>query len=301
MPDYFDLNLLSEKSDSRHTAVHLKVSGLCREDIDFGKVSSLGYSKSTVKGWLSQTHSVPITVLKNPNSLCNRVLFLNSKASKQNVKLPVIDEKLLYFVGVVYGDGHISPTIRKRATTQSYRQCRVVIQKGVSKYSEYYLPSVIEEIFSIKPKLYFRTRISRLISITINSKIVSRIFTNVFHFVHGKKSDAVIDFIRQFPDNLQLAFITGLLDTDGGKSGDSFAFCSSSEKTALYVKDFFEQKLLPTKLYYQQYGKYSWYQVRIPIRGKAKFLETFPLKNERKYAGERIRTADTRLVQNSTA
>ncbi len=280
MQNYFDLNLLAEKSDSRHTAVHLKVNGLCREDIDFDKVSSLGYSKSTIHGWLSQTHSIPISVLKDPNSICARIQFLNSKASKQNVKLPVLDEKLLYFVGVVYGDGNISPTIRKKG----YRYHRVLVEKGVSKYSASFLPALIEELFGIKPKLYFRMRVGKMVAITIYSKIISRIFTNIFGFVYGKKSDVVIDQIRKLPRALQKAFVTGLLDTDGGKSGGSFAFCSASEKTALFVKEFLESNLLSTKLYFQKYGKYSWYQVRVPVKDKNKFLAAFQLKNERKYA-----------------
>ena len=96
---------------------------------------------------------------------------------------------------------------------------------------------------------------------------------------------------------MQLSFVTGLLDTDGGRSGNSFAFCSASKKTAFFVKDFLESHSISTRVNFQEYGKYSWYLVNIPKKDKNKFLETFPLKNEREYADGRIRTADLRLMK----
>lgn len=292
MHQAFDLSLLSDDSDSELTSIRVKITGLCKEDINFGKVASLGYSDGAVNWWLNEG-KIPHAVLKDPALVSDRIQYICLRASKVKLRLPKFDEKFFYLTGVIYGDGHISGHFSKKGN----QNFRIAIEKGKSAYSEFFLPKLITEVFGIKPRLYFRKRVGEMVSVTVYSKLISRILTKLCGFSCGKKSDSVIDFMSKLSNELQIAFVTGLLDTDGGKSGNSFAFCSSSEKTALFVKKSLESKGIATKSYFQQYGKYSWHQVLVLAKDKNKFLNEFQLKNERKYAGGRTRTADSGLMK----
>lgn len=277
--DYFDPNLLVDESDSKETGLHLKIKDFSLNDLDLNKAKTLGYWNSTITGWLSGKHTVPLELIRNSAAIGPRILHANYKSSKFKVKFPKLDEKLFYFAGVVLGDGHISGVIR----SQGYRRYKVQIQKLRTNFSEFYLPNLIDEIFGVKPKIYFWKKKSELVNINANSKIVSRVLTNVFGFSYGKKTDTPIDFVQKFPDNLQLQFIAGLWDTDGGKSGKTFAFCNSSKKMVLYVKDFMEKNYIETKFYEQHKGPFTWYLLFVRTRDTEKFLNLFPLKNARKY------------------
>ena len=217
---------------------------------------------------------------KIPNGTAKRMGYLCLRASKAKVKVPKLDSALAYFLGVIFGDGHIAYSKRKKG----YLRFRVAIQKKRTKYSEFFLPPLINAIFGITPRIYFTKRKSELITILINSKIVSRFFTNLFHFSSGKKSDIVIDFIKKLPQELQLFFVAGLFDTDGGVSGSSFAFCNSSKKTALFVRSFLSKIKIETKFYPQSKNEFKWYLVYVCGKHKNDFLQKLPLKNGSKYA-----------------
>lgn len=277
---YLDLSLLTTDSDTRVNFIHAKIKRLSKKDLDLDVIGKLAYSKNSIADWLKGRHPVPLPVLKNPNNIANRIEYLCLRASKARVLLPICNKKLAYFLGVVFGDGHIANSVR----SSGYRRFKVVIQKGRSDYSEFVIPKIIENVFGIRPRLFFSKRKSELITVSINSKIVSRFFTQLFNFTYGKKSDRVIDSIKTLSPELQFYFIAGLFDTDGGISGDSFAFCNSSKKTTRFVEDFLNLKNIETRFYKQSKGRFKWYQVRIPRSNKNKFLLTFPLKNKRKFA-----------------
>jgi len=263
-----DLNLLNDVSDSRFTFIHAKMRRISKRDLNLAKVAFYGFSKDSLNDWLALRYPIPLIVLKNPNSLANRIDCLCIRASNSKVSIPRFDKDLAYFLGVMFGDGHIVGSFRN----QGYRRFALVIQKKRTNYSEFVIPSIIEKIFGVKPKLFFWERKSKLITIKVSSKIVSRFFTNLFNFSYGKKSDQVIDFIKKLPKNLHLYFVAGLFDTDGGVSGNSFAFCNSSKKTALFVQAFLEKQKIKTRFYSQRKGSFKWYQVRIPKVDKLKFL-----------------------------
>ena len=268
-----------DSADSRQTCLHLKISGISGSDIDMEKVKQFGYSEYSVRRWLAGRHTVPIIVLKNSSMRGSRIDYVNFKHSKFKVKLPKMDEKLFYFAGIVLGDGNVCGSIR----ASGHRRFRIKIEKLRTKFSEFCLPKLIEEVFGFKPPMYFWKKKSETVEIDINSKIVSRILTNVFGFSYGKKIDKPVDFVLQFPERLQLYFIAGLLDTDGGYSGKTFAFCNSSKKMVLYVKNFMEKRNIPTRFYAQKKGPFEWFLLFVPARSRQRFLETFPLMNERKY------------------
>jgi len=275
-----DLSVLNNPADSRYTAIHAKVNGLIMENVDLAKLGDYGYSKDSLSDWLKGRHPVPLRVLKDVSALEDQIEYLSVRSSSLKIKIPKLDEKLAYFLGVIFGDGHVSGSVRKKG----YRIYRVVIQKKRTNYSEFVIPTLIESIFGDKPNIFFWKRKSELITITLNSKVISRFFTNIFNFKRGKKSDQVFDFIENLPAELQLAFVIGLFDTDGGRSGSSFAFCNSSYRAALFVKTMLGQKGVKTRLYHQTKNDSEWYLVRIPIAYKKKFLDSFSLKNKNKFA-----------------
>lgn len=269
--------MLNDISDSKFTFIHAKVKCLSLLDINLKKAKIFGYSDDSIQGWLKAKYPVPLILLKNPSAMAYRIDYLCMRASNSKVMVPKLDSKLAYFLGVVFGDGHIAGFIRKKG----YRQFRIVIQKKRTNFSEFILPPLIETLFGVKPKLFFWKRKSELITISINSKVVSRLFTNLFRFSYGKKSDKTIDFIQGLPVELQRHFVAGLFDTDGGRSAGSFSFCNSSKKTALFVKSFLEKQKIKTRFYSQAKGACKWYQVRVPKIDKIKFLGVLPLKKRK--------------------
>lgn len=279
MDEYFDPILLVDPADSRSTCLHLKIRDLFETDIDKEKVGQFGYSGASVRGWLSGQHTVPIIVLKNCSILGARIDYINCKNSRHRVNFPKVNEELFYFLGVILGDGCIKNSFRP----SGHRRFTIKIEKLRTRFSEFCLPKLVEEVFGFKPQLYFRKKKSELVAVTINSKVVSRMLTNIFGFAYGKKIDKPVDFVLQFPEHLQLYFIAGLLDTDGGYSGKNFAFCNSSKKMVLYVKDFMEKHSIETRFYPQRKGPFEWFLLFVQSRSRQKFLDTFPLLNERKF------------------
>ena len=275
-----DLNLLDDKSDTKSTSLHAKIDNLSLTDIDPAKVNIHNYSADSVSGWLNGKYPIPIRVLRSPNSMKNRIEYLCCKASLHKVKLPKLDYKLSYFLGVIFGDGHVRNYFRKKG----YRYFEIAIQKKRTQYSEFILPMLIEDIFGINPRKHIRKSDKNIITLSINSKIISRLLTNIFSFSYGKKSAKTIDIIRKLPRDLQLGFVAGLFDTDGGVSGTSYSFCNSSKKAVLFVRDFLSREGISTNLFKQKKDRFRWYQVYIIKRNKEKFLKLLPLKNKSKYA-----------------
>lgn len=279
MQTYFDPAILNDKSDSRNTGIHVSIKNLSEVDIDRVLAQASGYSKTTFRDWITCRQSIPATLIKATPNLLSRIQYLNYRGSKLKVKFPALNEELFYFAGIILGDGHIKGSIRPAG----YRRYQVIVQKLRSEFSEVYLPSLIKQVFGFSPKIYFSRRKSEIIRIMINSKIVSRILTNVFGFSYGKKTDCVIDFVKLFPDPLQVHFAAGLLDTDGGRSGKTFAFCNSSQKIVLYISSLFEKYGIRSRFYAQNKGRFKWFLLFVRPSDSQKFLNSFPLKNSRKY------------------
>ncbi|MBI2530405.1 MAG: LAGLIDADG family homing endonuclease [Candidatus Diapherotrites archaeon] len=275
-----DLNLLDDKTDTKSTSLHAKIDNLGFTDIDSAKVNMHNYSADSVSGWLKGEYPIPIRVLRSPNSMKNRIEYLCCKASLHKVKLPKLDYNLSYFLGVIFGDGHVRNHFRKKG----YRYFEIAIQKKRTQYSEFILPMLIESIFGIRPRKHIRKNDKNIITLSINSKIISRLLTNIFSFSYGKKSAKTIDIIKELPRSLQLGFVAGLFDTDGGVCWNSYSFCNSSKKAVLFVRDILSKEGILTKLYPQKNGKFKWYQVYIIKKDKEKFLKLLSLKNKSKYA-----------------
>ena len=121
-------------------------------------------------------------------------------------------------------------------------------------------------------------------SININSKVVSRLFTNIFDFSHGKKSDKVIDRLNDFDYEFKKHFIADFFDTDGGRASTSIALCNSSKKAIDFVKTFLDAEKITSKIYSQSKDRHTWHILYIVKKDKNKLFNLLNLKNKRKYA-----------------
>ena len=282
-----DFSLLHDDSDSKRTLIRAKISNLSKSDLSLPKLKQYAFSMQSVSDWLDGKYPVPLAVLKNPNKLVKRIEYFSCGKSNKKVKFSV-NYQLAYFLGVVFGDGHIIGSFRP----SKERRFGVVIQKLRSDYSEFYLPNLIYNVFSVKPKIFIWKRKSEIVSININSKVISRIFTNLFEFSHGKKSDKVIDRLCDFDYEFKKHFIAGFFDTDGGRASTSIALCNSSKKAIDFVKTFLDAEEITSKIYSQSKGIHKWHILYIIKKDKNKLLGFLDLKNKRKFAAEGTRTPD---------
>jgi len=102
-------------------------------------------------------------------------------------------------------------TNNKPSTIERYNQC-------------------FEELFMIKTRNYTRRKQSDYFVSEIKSKIIYRFFTRILGFPEGKKSKIIRfpSIVNQFNKDEKRALIQGLLLTDGGKSNNSFHYCTAS-------------------------------------------------------------------------
>ncbi len=274
----FKLKDLPSNEDTKFSLIRVKLRRIVREDLDYEKINLSGFSEATINDWLKQRYAVPIQFLKNDPTLLN-VRYLCIRSGKNRTKFPKFDERVAYLAGVIFGDGHIKNHIRKKG----YRCYRILIDKKKTTYSEKYLPRLFKSVFGVSPRLSFKKRKSDIVRIAINSKIISRIFTNLLGFSYGKKKPSMLKYVYLWSKPLQKHFIAGLFDTDGGKSWNSYMFGNTSRPMILFVKKFLENNHIRTKLYRQVYPTSIYYHVFILPKYKNRFLGLIPLQNTSKF------------------
>lgn len=275
--------MLNDNTDDKCNFIRAKLGDVSKSDLDMAVVARYNYSKDSVADWLKGRSTVPLVVLRQPFDI-SRILWLSVRASKLDVKLPKLDENLFYLAGVIFGDGNVGATMRPNGS----RRFRVKIQKKKTHYSDVFLPSLFDEVFGVFPNKYYAAKKSELVTLLVNSKVIHRIFTNIFGFSSGKKSDTVIDFVSSVPAKMRASFIAGFFDTDGGRSGTSIALCNSSVKAISFVQNFLLTNRIPCKVYKQTKGNSTWYLLFISKKYIDAFRALVPLKNESKYATGRI-------------
>ncbi len=123
---------------------------------------------------------------------------------RKHITIPAKDTALAEFVGIVMGDGGINDYM-------------VTITLDAKVDSEYvpYVVLLIEKLFNIKPKLYYRKN-NRAVDIVVASKNLVEFCINI-----GLKKGDKIRQNLDMPDwvkkdlDFSLACIRGLIDTDG--------------------------------------------------------------------------------------
>ena len=215
---------------------------------------------------------------------------LISCAHCKRINLPnELTDELLYFVGVVVGDGSLPLKYDKRG----YRKYVVVIEKANRRFIYNILKPLAEKLFERKWSISKIIKEGHKIkySFYLNSKPLYLYLTKFFDLPNGKKSQIVRmpKIIRKLSFQKQLPFIAGVIDTDWGISGDDkFGTHTASQNLVKDVNKTF--KILLKRRWkikkYVQKKKYVSYQLVISKADKMnlfKLFQTyFPLRNQRR-------------------
>jgi len=270
------LFLLHSYSDTKYSLIRCYVKGLKEEEISESTVKEYGFYSDSKSDWLSGRYPVPLITLKGVDS--SRIESICIRGGKR-VLPPQESKELAYLSGVVLGDGHVKGYTRHLG----YPLYAIIIEKLETHYSRDILPSIIKSIFGLRPKVYFHTRKSRLVRISIASKIIHRVFTNLLKFSAGAKTSKPLIVISEWSDELKLQFVAGLFDTDGGRSGGSYSLGNNLKEVIDFARIVLEQKGIKTKTYTQQNKNAVYYHLYVRQKSRDNFLQTVPVLNERKF------------------
>ena len=269
--------LLHSPTDSKSALIRARVSDIKAEDICYEAFAKYNFSEDSRSGWLKGRYPTPLVVLRP--SANARIQSLCIRGAASEITPPLIGPKLAYLTGVVLGDGHVKNYLR----TSGYPHYAIIIEKRKTEYSAKFLPALISSIFGPAPKIYFHRRKSDLVRISIASKIIHRIFTNLLGFSAGKKSGEPVKHAKLWPDELKREFIAGLFDTDGGRSGNSYSLGSTSKQIIDFARDFLHGHGVRTKTYTQHFPTSDYWHLYVLQKDKMKFLDVIPVKNSSKF------------------
>ena len=198
-----------------------------------------------------------------------------------------INPELLYFVGVIVGDG----SLPIKHNGDNKRSFVITIEKANEKFIVSVLKPLAERLFGVKWSITTRLREGRKQTwcLYLYSKAVYRFLVEKFDFSEGKKSGRIRMplLVRNLKPRQRIPFIAGVMDTDWGVLGNGFGTHCSSRMLLVDVRDVLRNLLginPKIKRYFQ--GKFVSYQMRLGVSQKAKLfnaLETyFPLRNHKR-------------------
>jgi hypothetical protein len=198
-------------------------------------------------------------------------------------KLPATwDADLAYICGLLTGDGTLPNRISKHPSGRIQKRYEIAfISEKLDFIKEIYQP-IFENIFGLKPyitqvipdgkKPNFRCR--------IESKEIYLYLTEKLKLSSGKK--ARIAKVPIMPKELEIYFLAGLLDTDGGKKGSGFGFTTASP----YLAEFVTQKFAELSLNFNScpwtFKGYTYHQIYVPKTKLHNFLSLIPIRNNEK-------------------
>jgi len=284
------LRLFDERDDNYRKKIYVKVSDELKNILSRktnGQYLTLDVIYNFVKKWSrdktkEQLQEKIVQIL----SVINYFKTFNGK----EIKLPnELSKDLLYFVGVIVGDG----SLPIKHNGQKQRNYVVSIEKANRKFISSLLQPLVKEIFDINWSLITRKveKKKKTWILYLYSKPLYRYLTQIFELPEGKKCYKIRmpSIIRNLKPHERIPFIAGVMDTDWGiLGGDRFGVhCASKlllEDTKNTLEELTKIKLNVRK--FKQKNKYTSYQVMIPKRHKQKLfnvLQTyFPLKNHKR-------------------
>ncbi len=125
-----------------------------------------------------------------------------------------IDEDLSYLVGFITGDGCCPYVFRD--SKKDYRDYKITISKE-DKNCIYRVSNMINDLFGVETKPFKNRHEPNLWQLYFKSKYAYRLMTRIFELPEGKKAKIVKmpKLIKQYSEKNKLAFIKGLVDSDG--------------------------------------------------------------------------------------
>ncbi len=206
------------------------------------------------------------------------LIFHPSHKSSYSIHLPFeINKKLCYLAGVIYGDGHLKKG-KNRVIVELANRDFILILKRIFK-TQFKAKPIIREIEDKRPNRKTRFMLE------INSKIVKNFFHHVFNVPIGSKDEFKLpNWVLQSNKSLQLSFLAGVFDTDGGIHSHYFGVTTKDREFSKSIKKLLEMNSFQPKIdswLNKKYQKKYW-NVYLNKEEFNNILNKIPIKNRDK-------------------
>jgi hypothetical protein len=202
---------------------------------------------------------------------------------KNNPALPATwSEDLAYLCGLLTGDGTLPNRVLKHKSGRLQRRYEIVfISEKLDFIKEVYQP-IFKELFGIPPYITtdIKNRKKPKYMCRLESKILYNYLSDTLKLSSGKK--ARIAKVPPMPKELEIYFLAGLLDTDGGKKGSGFGFTTASPYLAEFVSQKFKELDFQFKSTPWKFKEYVYHQIYVPRKKLQNFDSLIPLRNKEK-------------------
>src|SRR3989304_7384828 len=139
-------------------------------------------------------------------------------------KIPLnLSRELVFLVGAIIGDGHL----KKDKFQISIELSNYKLIRNIQQICK----SLFNREFNIN-KVKKRENKKQTFSLLMDSKSISRLFEKVFEIPNGKKSNIVwVPFnIKKANKKIKIAFLKGIMETEGGKRRRGFGLSTASKR-----------------------------------------------------------------------
>jgi intein/homing endonuclease len=198
----------------------------------------------------------------------------------------VLNKNSAYLAGVIVGDGCIySGTKSKTNLGKDYKITIEVIDLDFLKKVESLTKEIIKTKSTIVKRKKLRANQKQLYYFQFRNKSFYYFLTKDLEIPSGKKS-GIVSIPQKILSNknLQMSFISGLFDTDGGKRGKTIGFTSKSQKLIQEVSSILKQRHIGHFLESWKHKAYSsnYYGLKISRKDSDKFLKGLQLQSASK-------------------
>jgi len=203
----------------------------------------MDYKKEVIK---SQEKLKKIAI--NNKEIITKAKFGPSKPTR----IPLsINEELSFFIAAIIGDGHL-----KKNKLQISIECS---NKRLIMYIKKICKKLFNREFNIHPVKIRKGR-KPTFNLIIDSKAIYNLLKEIFEIPSGKKSNIVKipRYIIQTNKKIKIAFLKGIMATEGGKRRRGFGLSTSSEQLWKDLINLFEDVGIPVlkdKWIYKKYKK----------------------------------------------
>lgn len=155
----------------------------------------------------------------------NKEFFTKAKFGPSKItRIPLnINEELAFFVGAIIGDGHLK---------KSKLQISIELSnKNLIKYLRDICKNIFQREFNIIPVKIRKGKIQTF-NMCMDSKSIYNLLKAVFEIPSGKKSNIVRvpKYIIKSNRKIKIAFLKGIMATEGGKRRRCFGLSTASKQ-----------------------------------------------------------------------
>lgn len=158
-------------------------------------------------------------ISENKNEIYVKAKFGPSKETK----IPLyLNEELSFFLATIIGDGHLKK--------EKFQISVELTNKKLLEYIQNICRNLFDREFNIS-KVKLRENKKQTHNLIIDSKAIYNLLKDVFEIPSGKKSHIVKipKYIKQSDEKIKLAFLRGIMATEGGKRKRGYGLSTASE------------------------------------------------------------------------